>query len=67
MDISSLISSVTSADSVAGLSQAAGSSAKNVQSVLTAALPGLLGGASASGDGKTESGGILGSVLGLFK
>ena len=45
MDIQSLLSSVTSADSVAGLSQAAGSSDQNVQSVLSAALPSLLGGA----------------------
>ncbi len=45
MDITSLLGSVTSADSVAGLSQAAGTSTKNVQSVLSAALPSLLNGA----------------------
>ena len=45
MDISSLLQSVTSADSVSGLSQAAGASAENVQSVLSAALPSLLSGA----------------------
>ncbi len=45
MDIQSLLGQLLSSDSLQGLSQASGASAADVQSVLTQALPALLGGA----------------------
>ena len=45
MDIQSLLGALTNADSVSGLSQAAGVSADSTKSILSAALPSLLSGA----------------------
>ncbi len=45
MDIQSLLGQLLSSDSLEGLSKASGASSSDVQSVLTQALPALLGGA----------------------
>lgn len=55
MDINSLIGTLLSSDSVSGVSKATKSSSKDVQSVLSAALPTLLKGAKAQSEDKNTS------------
>ena len=55
MDMNSLISTLLSSDSVSGVSKATKASSKDVQSVLSAALPALLNGAKAQSEDKSTA------------
>ena len=55
MDMNSLISTLLSSDSVSGVSKATKTSSKDVQSVLSAALPALLNGAKAQSEDKSTA------------
>ena len=62
MDLSTLLSTVLSNDSLSGLGQAAGVSADQVQGVLGAALPSLLNGALAQSEGEDTAESFAGAL-----
>ena len=62
MDISSLLSTVVSSDSISGIAGAAGVSENEAKSVLSSALPGLLSGAL----GQSENGDTAESFAGAL-
>lgn len=62
MDISSILGSLVSSDSISGISSAAGVSEGEAKSVLTSALPGLLSGALAQSEGADTVSGFAGAL-----
>lgn len=62
MDISSILGSLVSSDSISGISSAAGVSEGEAKSVLTSALPGLLNGALAQSEGADTVSGFAGAL-----
>ena len=62
MDLSAILGTVMSNDSVSGLSQAAGVSNDEVKNVLSAALPSLMNGALAQSEGIDTSAGFAGAL-----
>lgn len=62
MDISSILGSLVSSDSISGISSAAGVSEKEAKSVLSSALPGLLSGALAQSEGADTVSGFAGAL-----
>ena len=62
MDLSAILGTVMSNDSVSGLSQAAGVSNDEVKNVLSAALPSLMNGALAQSEGSDTSAGFAGAL-----
>lgn len=62
MDISKIASTLLSSDSISGLSSATGASKKDVTSVLTAALPSLLSGATNQAKDKSTSEGFAAAL-----
>ncbi len=62
MDISKIASTLLSADSISGLSNATGASKKDVTSVLTAALPSLLSGATNQAKDESTSEGFAAAL-----
>ena len=63
MDISSVISTVLSSKSVSGISESTGATKKEVTSVLSSALPSLIGGMSSQASGTDTSDGFVGALL----
>ncbi|MBR3640719.1 MAG: hypothetical protein IKN53_01665, partial [Oscillibacter sp.] len=62
MDMNSLIGTLMSGESINGLGKAANVNAKDVQSVLTSALPALLNGAQAQSQGKESAAGFASAL-----
>ncbi len=62
MDIKKIASTLMSSDSISGLSNVTGASKKDVSSVLTAALPSLLGGANQQAKDKDTSAGFAAAL-----
>lgn len=63
MDISSLLSTLTSSDSLSGLGSAANVSADSARNILTSALPTLLSGAAAQSQNSETSEGFASALL----